>query len=118
VSSSFPIDFCQIKEFLLDDFDLHVSHSRSGNPIKKVNQSVNRFHASVLPDTHHKMRVCLADLNLNWIIHSAGNYQRGWRDPVKPDKFVAVANQTATADRSPSIASDFESSSHPQPEIL
>jgi len=45
VSSSFPIDLCQIKELLLDDLDLRVSHSRSGNPITKVNQRVNRFHA-------------------------------------------------------------------------
>jgi hypothetical protein len=45
VSSSFPIDLCQIKELLLDDFDLRVSHSPSGNPITKVNQRVNRFHA-------------------------------------------------------------------------
>jgi hypothetical protein len=61
VSSSFPIALnCQIKELLLDDFDLHVSHPRSGKPIKKVNQRVNRFHAiSTVSDTHHKMRVCL-----------------------------------------------------------
>jgi len=26
------------------------------------------------------MRVCLADLNLNSLIHSVGSYQRGWRD--------------------------------------
>jgi hypothetical protein len=45
VSSSFPIaQNCQIKELLLDGFDLRVSHSRSGKPIKKVNQRVNRFH--------------------------------------------------------------------------
>src|SRR5262249_30558868 len=45
VSSSFPIAHnCQIKEILLDGFDLRVSHSRSGKPIKKVNQRVNRFH--------------------------------------------------------------------------
>jgi len=61
VSSSFSIALnCQIKELLLDDFDLHVSHSRSSKPIKKVNQRVNRFHAiSTVSDTHHKMRVCL-----------------------------------------------------------
>ncbi len=48
VSSSFPIAInCQIKELVLDDFNLRVSHSRSGKPIKKVNQRVNRFHASV-----------------------------------------------------------------------
>ena len=60
-SSSFPTDIIyQIKELLLDDFDLHVSHSRSGKPIKKVNQRVNRFHAiSMVSDTRHKMRVCL-----------------------------------------------------------
>src|SRR5215831_13125849 len=67
VSSSFPIVIiCQIKELVLDDFDLSVTHSRSGNPIKKVNQSVNRFHTvSTVSDAHDKMRVCLADLNLN-----------------------------------------------------
>jgi len=72
VSSSFPIALnCQIKELLLDDFDLRVSHSRSGKPIKKVNQRVNRFHAiSTVSDTHHKMRVCLqggGELSINAI---------------------------------------------------
>src|SRR5215471_13593695 len=62
VSSSFLIAHnCQIKELLLDGFDLRVSHSRSGKPIKKVNQRINRFHSTV-SDTHNKMRVCLADL--------------------------------------------------------
>jgi hypothetical protein len=62
MSSSFPIAHnCQIKELLLDGFDLRVSHSRSGKPIKKVNQRINRFHSTV-SDTHNNMRVCLADL--------------------------------------------------------
>lgn len=58
VSSSFPIALnCQIKELLIDDFNLHMTHSRSGKPIKKVNQRVDRFHAiSTVSDTHHKMR--------------------------------------------------------------
>jgi hypothetical protein len=56
VSSSFLIAIiCQINELLLDDFDLRVSHSRSGKPIKKV----NRFHNSTVSDAHHKVRVCL-----------------------------------------------------------
>src|SRR5262249_31663194 len=62
VSSSFALAHtCQIKEVLLDGFDLRVSHSRSGKPIKKVNQRINRFHSTV-SDTQNKMRVCLADL--------------------------------------------------------
>jgi len=64
VSSSFLIAIiCQIKELVLDDLGLCVNNSRSGKPIKKVNQRVNRFHTSVLPDTHHKMRVCLTDFS-------------------------------------------------------
>jgi hypothetical protein len=53
-SSSFLALNCQIKELVLDAFDLRVSdflprkefvrNSRSGKPIKKVNQRVNRFH--------------------------------------------------------------------------
>jgi len=43
VSSSFPIALiCQIQELLLDG--MRVNYSRSGKPIKKVNQRVNRFH--------------------------------------------------------------------------
>src|SRR5262245_28728765 len=62
MSSSFPIaDNCQIKELLLDGFDLRVTYSRSGKPFKKVNQRINRFHSTV-SDTQNKMRVCLADL--------------------------------------------------------
>jgi len=34
--------------------------SRSGEPIKKVNQPLNRFHAVItVSDAHQKMRVCL-----------------------------------------------------------
>ena len=53
-STSFLALNCQIKELVLDAFDLRVSdflprkesvrNSRSGKPIKKVNQRVNRFH--------------------------------------------------------------------------
>jgi len=71
-SNSFLIAInCQIKELVLNDFNLRVSHSRSGKPIKKVNQRVNRFHAiSTVSDTHHKMRVCLqgdGELSINAI---------------------------------------------------
>ena len=46
VSSSFPIALnCQIKELLIDDFNLHMTHSRSGKTIKKaINASIVSCH--------------------------------------------------------------------------
>jgi hypothetical protein len=84
VSSSFPIAHnCQIKELLLDGFDLRVSHSRSGKPIKKVNQRINRFHSTV-SDKHNKMRVCLADLKA--IKQAACGVKRAGRPQICVDK--------------------------------
>ncbi len=68
----------QIKELVLNDFNLRVSHSRSGKPIKKGNQRVNRFHAvNTVSDKHHKTRVCLrevSELSINAIPQALVQY--------------------------------------------
>jgi hypothetical protein len=84
VSRSFPIALsCQIKELVLDDFYLRVSHLRSGKPIKKINQRVNRFHTLLCSGYAPQNARVFGRLNSELDHSQRGNHRRGCRDPVE-----------------------------------
>jgi len=78
VSSSFPIAInCQIKELVLNDFNLRLSHSRSGKPLKKANQRVNLFHTLLCSGYAPQNARVFGRLNFELDHPQCGNYRRG-----------------------------------------